>query len=338
MRNSRAAFGLAAVFGDAGRERRHRRAFRREEDLHRRAVAQLREDRVVEQRRDRDLAAHQRVGGRRVGGKQHRLGRRLLLPVVLGHHLALEHRARPGRAAGRREHVADLLAAVFRLGQIHPGLRRILHQLGIVGDRPDRRWSAATASARRAFPGCSPRHSAARSRRTDSRSRASASGRNGRSTSASKLSGRRLGLHALEQLIARRAQKLDLDEGKALVERVDDRRLRLGDVRAVEDELAFLAALDQLRMLVGRCGARRPMIAKLPMPAATREACAGQSLPMRRENRLIARECSLAIPVNLVPFLDPFAVAASRTPRTSAPTPSCPWSCPRAAAAALSAM
>ena len=96
---------------NAGRERRHRRALRREEDLHRRAVAQFWEYRVVEQRRDQDLAAHQRVRRRRIGGKQHRLRGGLLLPVILGHHLALEHRARPGRAARRRDHVADLLRA-----------------------------------------------------------------------------------------------------------------------------------------------------------------------------------------------------------------------------------
>ena len=60
------------------------------------------------------------------------------------------------------------------------------------------------------------------------------------------LAGRRFGLHALEQLIARRAEELDLDERKALVERVDDRRFALRHVRAVEDELAFLARrLDQ---------------------------------------------------------------------------------------------
>ena len=40
------------------------------------------------------------------------------------------------------------------------------------------------------------------------------------------LAGRGLGLHALQQLVAGRAQELDLDEGKALVERVDDRRSR----------------------------------------------------------------------------------------------------------------
>ena len=61
------------------------------------------------------------------------------------------------------------------------------------------------------------------------------------------LAGRGLGLHALEQLIARRAQELDLHERKALVERLDDRLLALGDVGRVEDELAFLlGGLDQL--------------------------------------------------------------------------------------------
>ena len=62
------------------------------------------------------------------------------------------------------------------------------------------------------------------------------------------LAGRGFGLHARDQLAARRAQELDLDERKALVERIDDRLLALGDVGRVEDELAFLpGGLDQFR-------------------------------------------------------------------------------------------
>ena len=45
-----------------------------------------------------------------------------------------------------------------------------------------------------------------------------------------KFARRGLGLHALQQLIARRAQELDLDEGKALVERIDHRRFAFGDI------------------------------------------------------------------------------------------------------------
>ena len=110
------------------------------------------------------------------------------------------------------------------------------------------------------------------------------------------LAGRGLGLHALQQLIARRAQELDLDEGKALVERVDDRLLALGDVGRVEDELAFLARrLDQLR--AGRT-------ARCAGPRAARPARArGARERMRR-----GATGSLPVPVGLVPLFDPFHV------------------------------
>ena len=85
-----------------------RHAFGREEGLHRRAVALLRIDDVVDQRRDRDFAAHQRVGERRAGRIELRLGRGLLRPIVLAEHLPLEHDAGPGRAAGLRDHLRDL--------------------------------------------------------------------------------------------------------------------------------------------------------------------------------------------------------------------------------------
>ena len=264
-----------------------------------------------------DLAAHQRVGGRRVGGKQHRLRRRLLLPVVLGHHLALEHRARPGRAAGRRDHVADLLVAVVGLGEVDPGLRRVLHQLGIVGDRPDhggaRPQLLRHARLRDVVGGV--RRRVVREQVLDLEHQRAVGMVD---HVGEQLAGRGLGLHALQQLIARRAQELDLDEGKALVERVDDRRFALGHVGAVEDELAFLARrLDQLgRAELGVRGAGSSESANARCKSA--DGVTG----------------SLAIPVDLVPFFDPFPVQRLELLRTSAPTPWCPWSCRRAAAAA----
>ena len=39
-------------------------------------------------------------------------------------------------AAGRTDHLADQLALVFWLGQVHPALRRVLHDCRVVGDRP----------------------------------------------------------------------------------------------------------------------------------------------------------------------------------------------------------
>ena len=71
------------------------------------------------------------------------------------------------------------------------------------------------------------------------------------------LARRRFGLHALEQLIARRAQKLDLHERKALVERIEDRRFALRHVGAVENELALLPrGLDQFGRTELRCRRR----------------------------------------------------------------------------------
>ena len=108
LRNSLAAFGMRRRLGNAAGVRIDRRALGREEGLDRRAVALLGPDDVVEQRRDLHLAAHQRIGERRARGIEHRLGRRLLRPVILAEHLALEHDARPGRAAGRADDLADL--------------------------------------------------------------------------------------------------------------------------------------------------------------------------------------------------------------------------------------
>jgi len=62
------------------------------------------------------------------------------------------------------------------------------------------------------------------------------------------LAGCGLGLHARDELAARRAQQLNLHKRKALVERVDDDLLRLGDVGRVEHQRALLLRrLDQLR-------------------------------------------------------------------------------------------
>ena len=61
------------------------------------------------------------------------------------------------------------------------------------------------------------------------------------------LAGRGLGLDAGDELAAGRAHHLDPDEGKALVEGLDDLLLHLGEIGGVVDELAFLlGGLDQL--------------------------------------------------------------------------------------------
>src|SRR6185437_15971741 len=112
--------GMRRGLGNAAGIGVDRRALGRKKDLERRAVALLGPDDVVEQRRDLHFAAHQRVGERRTRGVEHRLGRRLLLPVVLAQSLALEHDARPCRAAGRADDLADGAVAVFGLGQVHP--------------------------------------------------------------------------------------------------------------------------------------------------------------------------------------------------------------------------
>src|SRR6185312_4219281 len=98
--------------GDAVGVGDDRHALGREDRLGRRPLDDLGVDDVVEQRRDRDLAAHQRVGGRSTGRIERNLQRRVLLPIVLAQHLALEHDAGPGRAARRADHLADLLALV----------------------------------------------------------------------------------------------------------------------------------------------------------------------------------------------------------------------------------
>src|SRR5690348_8652902 len=75
--------GMRRGLGDATGIGIDRRALGRKEDLDRRAVALLGPHDVVEQGRDLHFAAHQRVGERRARGIEHRLGRRLLFPIVL---------------------------------------------------------------------------------------------------------------------------------------------------------------------------------------------------------------------------------------------------------------
>ena len=53
----------------------------------------------LDERRNADLAADHGVDHRGLAGKQRRLQRRLFGPVVVAHHLALEHRAVERRAA-----------------------------------------------------------------------------------------------------------------------------------------------------------------------------------------------------------------------------------------------
>ena len=74
------------------------------------------------------------------------------------------------------------------------------------------------------------------------------------------LAGRGFGLHARDQLPARRADHLDADEGKLLAEFVDDLLLHLGEGRGVEEELALLArGLEQA--VGGLVGGRGPRAA-----------------------------------------------------------------------------
>src|SRR3954463_8571934 len=74
------------------------------------------------------------------------------------------------------------------------------------------------------------------------------------------LTGRRFGLHALDQLSAGRADHLDADEGKLLAKFVDDLLLNFREGRCVEGELAFFLRRinEAVGGLVGRCGTRAP--------------------------------------------------------------------------------
>src|SRR4051812_2318986 len=115
------------------------------------------------------------------------------------------------------------------------------------------------------------------------------------------LAGCCLGLDALQELIPRRAQELDLHERKALVEGVEDRRFAFRHVSAVEDEFALLPrGLDQLRW------------AELRGRGRTSEN--GERRDDGFDHRVTAgthRPCST---------LRPIGRAASRTARSSAPT------------------
>ena len=194
-------------------------------------------DRVVEQRPHRDLATHQRIRHRRARGIKNGMRRGLLGPIVLAEHLALEHDAGPGGAAGFGEHLAvDLV--VFGFGQVHPALRRIFHQLGIVGDRPrhggarpelwrDQRARVVVGGIRRRVV----------LEQVDERQHQRAIGMI--DDVGDQLAGRGLGLDAGDELAARRADHLDLDLGKTLVEFLDHLLLDLGEIRRVEHQLAF---------------------------------------------------------------------------------------------------
>ena len=134
---------------------------------------------------------------------------------------------------------------VFRLGQIHPALRRIFHDLGVVGDRPDQggarpqlgrnlRLGIVVFGVRRRVV----------LEQVDQRQHQRAIGMI--DDVGDQLAGGGLGLDAGDELAAWRAHHLDLDLGKALVERLDDLLFDLGEVRRVIDQLAFrLGRRDQ---------------------------------------------------------------------------------------------
>src|ERR1700741_1168912 len=75
------------------------------------------------------------------------------------------------------------------------------------------------------------------------------------------LAGRGFRLHPRDELAAGRADHLDLDLGKALVEFPDDFLLDLGEVRGVETHLPLaLGGRDQLRRaeILSACTGRLP--------------------------------------------------------------------------------
>ena len=232
-----------------------RRAFGREENLDRRAVLLFRIDRIVEQGAHRDFAAHHRIRHRRARRIEDRMGGGLLRPIILAQHLALEHDAGPGGAAGLGEHLPGHLV-VLGLGQIHPGLRRVLHQLGVVGDRPHQRgarpqfWrnlrlGIVVGGVRRRII----------LEHVGERQHQRAVGMIDHV--GDQLAGRRLGLDTGDELAARRAHHLDLDLREALVEFLDDLLFDLGEIRGVIDELAFgFRRRDQFGRteFLGTCG------------------------------------------------------------------------------------
>ena len=158
----------------------------------------------------------------------------------------------------------------MRLAQIHPGLRRILLELGVVGDRPAERGLrpelrrdlhvvAIVLGVRRRVvleQVGDALHQAAIGMIDDV---------------GEQLVGRGLGLDAGDQLAARRAHHLDLHEREALVEGLDDLLFRLGEIGRVVDDLAFLpGGLDQL--VAAEILRRRPAV--MPSAAAATPAAA----------------------------------------------------------------
>ena len=153
-----------------------------------------------------------------------------------------------------------------RLAQVHPGLRRILLQLGVVGDRPaerrlrpelrrDLHVVAIVLPVRR----CvlleqigDPLHQAA-VRMIDH--------------VGEQLAGRGFGPDPGDQLTARGAHHFDPHEREALVEGLDELLFWLGEIGRVVDDLAFLAgrfdqvvAAESLRLGIRdaeRCRGRR---------------------------------------------------------------------------------
>ena len=162
----------------------------------------------------------------------------LLGPVILAEHLPLEHDAGPGGAAGLREHLAGHLV-VFRLGQIHPGLRRIFHQFGVVGDRPDHRgarpqfWRHQRIGI--VIGGIGRRIILEQIFQRQHQRAIGMIDHVG-----DQLAGGGLGPDTGDELAARRAHHLDLDLRKTLVEFLDDHLFDLGEIRRVEHQLAFL--------------------------------------------------------------------------------------------------
>ena len=164
-----------------------------------------------------------------------------------------------------RDHLPGLLV-VFRLGEVHPGLGRILHQLGIVGDRPDQR-DARPQLGRDQRVGIVVGGIRRRVVLEQVGQRLHQRAVGMIDDVGDQLAGGGLGLDARDELAARRAHHLDLDLGKALVEGLDDLLFDLGEIRGVVDQLAFLlrrrdqfgrAELLRLRRRApGQCDGRR---------------------------------------------------------------------------------
>jgi hypothetical protein len=129
-------------------------------------------------------------------------------------------------------HLTDLLRPVLRLAQIHPGLRRILLELGVVGDRPAER--GLRPELRRDLHVVAivlrVRRRAVLEQVRDAEHQAAIGMID---DVGEQLAGRGLGLDAGDQLTARRAHHLDLHEREALVEGLDELLLWLGEIGSV---------------------------------------------------------------------------------------------------------